>query len=231
MGTGGAGSMACFRSAVAPVLRASRSYSNATITRAVPNGLAMVDRASRGNPRQMAGFMERFRGKRENKEFQKTVDDLASRDVYDLDAFLFSLEDSTKMMGIKGLKTKMPGSGDQATEIDKYVRILTAFPPVLRADPDATGPGHKKRIAQIAEVEVSDVNQILVRYEHSKVMWTLIKSLQDAGEQLPTTAEEAQDMMGRSPIARTAAMARNQQQMRKKAKRNRGKLKRAGMQK
>merc|ERR1711865_866105 len=149
MGTGGAGSMACFRSAVAPVLRASRSYSNATITRAVPNGLAMVDRASRGNPRQMAGFMERFRGKRENKEFQKTVDDLASRDVYDLDAFLFSLEDSTKMMGIKGLKTKMPGSGDQATEIDKYVRILTAFPPVLLLTPTRQAQGTKRGLLRL----------------------------------------------------------------------------------
>ena len=59
----------------------------------------------------MAGFMEKFRDKRETKEFQKTIDDLASRDFYDLDAFLYSLEDSTKMMGIKGCVALGVGAG------------------------------------------------------------------------------------------------------------------------
>ena len=57
------------------------------------------------------GFMEKFRDKREANEFQRTIDDLASRDVYDLDAFLAQLEDSTKMLGIKGCVALGVGAG------------------------------------------------------------------------------------------------------------------------
>ena len=42
------------------------------------------------------------REKREQSEFKRTLEDLATRDSYTIEAFLESLEDSTKMMGIKG---------------------------------------------------------------------------------------------------------------------------------
>ena len=71
------------------------------------------------------------------------------------------------------------------------MRILKAFPAQLRQQPEATQPmvraaltaviiglhltglllQHKKKIAEIAEVTIQEVNQILVRYEHRAVDW------------------------------------------------------------
>merc|ERR1711907_49036 len=177
-------------------------------------------------PVRRMGIMDTLgisREQREQNEFKKTLEDLASRESYHIDAFLQSLEDSTKMMGIKGLKTKMPLAGDQAGEVENLIKILKAFPERLRTTPNVQiRPQEKKAIASAAGVEGMEVNQVLNRFNHSAIMWMLVKELQRTGQALPESVEEAQEMMARSQTTRSRAMLNTAKSMKNKMKKTKG---------
>merc|ERR1712216_534612 len=84
-----------------------------------------------------------------DKQFQKTVEQLAQFENYDLNAFLETLEDGIKFAGVKGLKTKLPGmSGNPMTkEIEKFIRIINAMTPKQRSNPNSIKTPDKKNLA------------------------------------------------------------------------------------
>jgi len=155
-----------------------------------------------------------------DKQFGQMVDQLTGFDKFDMNEFLLTLEDATKMAGIKGLKTKMPWASNDpmAQELMRFIKIVEMMSPEERAQPNKIKPPQKKRIAVAAEAEISEVNTVITRWGHSYMMWETLKELKDSGKAMPKDIDEAQSILMSSPKGRARAQNSQIKAMKKRYK-------------
>lgn len=98
---------------------------------------------------------------------------------FDFNDFLEQMEQMEKMGGMGDILKMLPGfSGNkqlQNIDIDESAMnmpraIILSMTPKERSNPDIINPSRKKRIADGAGVDISDVNKLLKQFEQSKKM-------------------------------------------------------------
>lgn len=116
---------------------------------------------------------------------QNAIDDEKAKEMeqkfrkasFDFNDFLDQMDQLDKMGGIQDLLSMMPGMSSQMknVEIDENAAktpkaIIQSMTPRERSLQDAITPSRKKRIADGAGVQISEVNRFLKQFEQSKKM-------------------------------------------------------------
>ena len=96
---------------------------------------------------------------------------------FGFDDFLEQMNQIKKMGGIADLLSMIPGVGSQLKDVqidekamDRTEAIILSMTPAERANPSILNPSRKKRIANGAGVNISEVNQLCTKFESSKKM-------------------------------------------------------------
>lgn len=119
---------------------------------------------------------------------QETIDEEKAKELeqkmknaeFGFDDYLESMNQMKKMGGLASMLQMMPGiSGSQISEIEnamdekKMARIegiIYSMTPKERAKPSILNPSRKRRIAQGAGVDISEVNRLVKQFEQSRKM-------------------------------------------------------------
>ena len=96
---------------------------------------------------------------------------------FDFNDYLTSMEQMNKMGGIGSVLNMLPGVGSQLKNVEvddsqfsRIEAIILSMTPQERANPDLINPSRKKRIAQGAGVDISEVNKLAKMLEQMKKM-------------------------------------------------------------
>jgi len=96
---------------------------------------------------------------------------------FDFNDFLDNMEQMEKMGGMQDMLSMIPGLGSQMknVEIDdnamsKPKAMILSMTPAERSNPAILNPSRKRRIAQGAGVDISEVNRLVKQFEQSKKM-------------------------------------------------------------
>ena len=101
------------------------------------------------------------------------------KNQFDYNDYLESMSQMKKMGGLSSLMSMMPGIGAQVKNLDmdqgekamaKTEAIILSMTPKERANPDLLNPSRKRRIAQGAGVDISEVNRFVKQFEQTKKM-------------------------------------------------------------
>ena len=119
---------------------------------------------------------------------QESIDEEASmkmvqkmkKNQFDFEDYLESMHQMKKMGGIGALLSMMPGMGgnqmkqlEDAVDEKKMARIeaiILSMTVKERQNPDALNPSRKRRIANGAGVDISEVNRLVKQFEQSRKM-------------------------------------------------------------
>lgn len=100
---------------------------------------------------------------------------LRSKQGFDFNDYLYSFEQMEKMGGVQDMLSMFPGMGNQLknVEIDEKQMnrpkaIILSMTKEERSNPGIINPSRKRRIAQGAGVEVSEVNRLLKQFEQTR---------------------------------------------------------------
>ena len=130
---------------------------------------------------------------------QMAIDDEKAREMeeklkkasFDFNDFLEQMEQMEKMGGISDILSMMPGFSSNKhlknVEIDENAMnmpraIILSMTPKERSNPDIINPSRKKRIADGAGVDISEVNKLLKQFEQSKKMMKQMSGLMGGGK-------------------------------------------------
>ena len=114
-----------------------------------------------------------------DEEKAKEMEEKLKKASFDFNDFLDQMEQMEQMGGLSDILNMLPGfSGNkklQDIEIDDDAlkmpkAIIHSMTPKERANPDIINPSRKKRIADGAGVDISDVNKLLKQFEQSRKM-------------------------------------------------------------
>lgn len=132
--------------------------------------LSLVEQAEREMDEQKA---EQLQEKIKNKQF--TLQD-----------FLDQLDEVRNMGPIGDMLEKIPGVGGKVSEldldegeVDRIEAIIHSMTPQERVNPDKIHASRKRRIAQGSETEVSEVNDLLERFNQVKKMMDQMGDMED----------------------------------------------------
>lgn len=95
---------------------------------------------------------------------------------FDFNDFLDQMQEMKKMGGLSGILSMLPGMGLPADlDVDDDAlkpteAMIYSMTPEERGNPSIINPSRKRRIAKGAGVEVSEVNQLIKRFDQSKKM-------------------------------------------------------------
>lgn len=96
---------------------------------------------------------------------------------FDFNDFLEQIQQMKKMGGISSLLGMLPGMGSQLKDIEidddafkPFEAIINSMTKEERSNPALLNPSRKKRIANGAGVDISEVNRIVKQFEQSKKM-------------------------------------------------------------
>lgn len=119
---------------------------------------------------------------------QETIDEEKAKELeqkmkkaeFGFDDYLESMNQMKKMGGISSMLKMMPGiGGAQLAEIENAVDekkmariegIIYSMTPKERSNPSILNPSRKRRIAQGAGVDISEVNRLVKQFEQSRKM-------------------------------------------------------------
>ena len=119
---------------------------------------------------------------------QETIDEEKAKELeqkmkkaeFGFDDYLESMNQMKKMGGISSMLKMMPGIGgaqlaelENAVDEKKMARIegiIYSMTPKERSNPSILNPSRKRRIAQGAGVDISEVNRLVKQFEQSKKM-------------------------------------------------------------
>ena len=123
-----------------------------------------------------------------NEKAQESIDEEASmkmvqkmkKNQFDFEDYLESMHQMKKMGGIGALLSMMPGMGgnqmkqlEDAVDEKKMARIeaiILSMTVKERQNPDVLNPSRKRRIANGAGVDISEVNRLVKQFEQSRKM-------------------------------------------------------------
>ena len=112
-----------------------------------------------------------------------------SKNEFDFNDFLDSMQQMKKMGGIGDILGMLPGVGNKlkGQEIDdkplkKVEAMILSMTPKERANPKIINPSRKIRIAKGAGVQVQDVNRLLKQFDQMKQMMKQMKGRKGFGK-------------------------------------------------
>jgi signal recognition particle subunit SRP54 len=108
---------------------------------------------------------------------------------FDFNDFLEQFRQIRQMGGIGDLMNMIPGMSGKIKDTDmpddgQIVRIesiILSMTPAERARPDIINPSRKKRIANGAGVDITEVNRLMKQYEQSKKMMKQFSGMMNKG--------------------------------------------------
>ena len=125
--------------------------------------LTLIEKAQASFDESQAAEME--------KKFRKAS--------FGFDDYLTSMEQMKKMGGLESILSMLPGIGSKASELSGMVdekqmkrteAIILSMTPRERSNPDILNVSRKKRIANGAGVDISEVNRLVKQFEQAKKM-------------------------------------------------------------
>jgi len=114
-----------------------------------------------------------------DEEQAKEMEQKLRKATFDFNDFLTQMEQINKMGGMKDILSMIPGLGSNKqlknVDIDDNAlntpkAIILSMTPQERSNPDLLNPSRKKRIADGAGVQISEVNRFLKQFEQSRKM-------------------------------------------------------------
>ncbi len=118
------------------------------------------------------------------KEMEKKL----KKAEFGFDDYLESMNQMKKMGGIQDLLSMIPGLGNQVKDIDiderqmdRIEAMILSMTPQERANPDLLNPSRKKRIANGAGVELTEVNRLVKQFEQSRKMMKQMSGMMGKG--------------------------------------------------
>ena len=112
-----------------------------------------------------------------DEEKAKEMEAKIKKASFDFNDFLDSMAQMEKMGGISDMLSMLPGMGNQLknVEIDEKQMnrpksIILSMTPEERSNPDIINPSRKRRIANGAGVDISEVNRLLKQFEQMRKM-------------------------------------------------------------
>ena len=113
-----------------------------------------------------------------DEEKSKQMMENMKKNQFGFDDYLESMNQMKKMGGLTSILGMMPGIGgsqmkqiEQAMDDKKMARIeaiILSMTPQERRNPDVINPSRKRRIAQGAGVDISEVNRLVKQFEQSR---------------------------------------------------------------
>ena len=118
---------------------------------------------------------------------QQSIDEDKAREMeqkikkatFGFDDYLESMNQMKNMGGISSVLNMLPGLGNKAKDIEGMIdekdmarkeAIILSMTPKERANPDILNPSRKRRIADGAGVDISEVNKLVKQFEQSRKM-------------------------------------------------------------
>ncbi|MGN6712120.1 signal recognition particle protein [Anaerocolumna jejuensis] len=112
-----------------------------------------------------------------DEEKAKQLEKKLKKAEFDFNDYLDQLQQIKKMGGINDILKMMPGMGSQLKDVEVddnafngVEAIIYSMTKAERANPDILNPSRKKRIAQGAGVDISEVNKIVKQFDQTKKM-------------------------------------------------------------
>ena len=112
-----------------------------------------------------------------DEEKAKEMEAKIKKASFDFNDFLDSMAQMEKMGGIQDMLSMLPGMGNQLKNVeidDKQINrpksIILSMTPEERSNPDIINPSRKRRIANGAGVDISEVNRLLKQFEQMRKM-------------------------------------------------------------
>lgn len=99
--------------------------------------------------------------------------------TFGFDDYLEQMAQVKNMGGVSSLLSMLPGVGSQIKDLDSMVdekamdrieAIILSMTPKERSNPDILNPSRKRRIAQGAGVNISEVNKLVKQFEQARKM-------------------------------------------------------------
>ncbi len=112
-----------------------------------------------------------------DEEKSKQMMENMKKNQFGFDDYLESMNQMKKMGGISSILSMMPGMGSQLKQIEDAVdekkmarieAIILSMTPKERRNPDILNPSRKRRIAQGAGVDISEVNRLVKQFDQSR---------------------------------------------------------------
>jgi len=107
---------------------------------------------------------------------------------FGFDDYLDSMNQMKKMGGFGEILKMLPGMGGQVNldmidekALSKNEAIILSMTPAERANPDLLNPSRKRRIANGAGVDISEVNKLVKQFEQAKKMMKQMPGLMGGG--------------------------------------------------
>ncbi len=119
-----------------------------------------------------------------DEDAQRELEEKFASETFTLDDFLDQLQQVKKMGSLQSMLGMLPGAKGMQQQIDaiddgdlvRTEAIIRSMTPVERANPKLLNGSRRKRIAQGSGTTVTDVNQLVVRFDQAqKVMKTVAK--------------------------------------------------------
>ena len=135
----------------------------------------------------------------DQEESRKVAEKLAS-DQFTLQDFLEQLQQVRKLGNLKGIMGMLPGVGKMKQEIEQFDEkqidrteaIIRSMTPLERSQPKVLNGSRRMRIAKGSGTSVTDVNQLMQRFEQAaKMMKTMTKTGQVPGMGVPSPIKRA----------------------------------------
>ena len=112
-------------------------------------------------------------------EKAKEMEQRFKKNQFDFNDYLESMSQMKKMGGLASIMNMIPGMGAQMKNVDtdqgekamaKTEAIILSMTPQERANPDLLNPSRKRRIANGAGIDISEVNRFVKQFEQTKKM-------------------------------------------------------------
>ncbi|MBQ2800755.1 MAG: signal recognition particle protein [Lachnospiraceae bacterium] len=109
----------------------------------------------------------------------KEMEQRFKKNQFDFNDYLESMSQMKKMGGLASIMNMIPGMGAQMKNVDteqgekamaKTEAIILSMTPQERANPDLLNPSRKRRIANGAGIDISEVNRFVKQFEQTKKM-------------------------------------------------------------
>jgi len=119
-----------------------------------------------------------------DEDTQRELEEKFASETFTLDDFLDQLQQVKKMGSLQSMLGMLPGAKGMQQQIDaiddgdlvRTEAIIRSMTPVERTNPKLLNGSRRKRIAQGSGTTVTDVNQLVVRFDQAqKVMKTVAK--------------------------------------------------------
>ncbi len=119
-----------------------------------------------------------------DEEKAKEMEQKIKKASFDFNDFLDSMAQMEKMGGIQDMLSMLPGMGNQLKnieidekQINRPKAIILSMTPEERSNPDIINPSRKRRIANGAGVDISEVNRLIKQFEQSRKMMKQMNGL------------------------------------------------------